>query len=164
MGAKASTEGDVYSYGILLLEMFTGRRPTDQIFKDGLNLHQFTMMALPVKLLQIMDHTLLLRDVEETTSTTRTTRMVAREDNSNNEIHVDEETNNMNLSHMNDNVHKCLLSIFSIGLACSVESAKERMNMREVIRELHSIKDIFLRRGSEEAITQTQYETQINAS
>ena len=107
MGAKASTEGDVYSYGILLLEMFTGRRPTDQIFKDGLNLHQFTMMALPVKLLQIMDHTLLLRDVEETTSTTRTTRMVAREDNSNNEIHVDEETNNMNLSHMNDNVHKC---------------------------------------------------------
>jgi serine/threonine protein kinase len=47
MGGEASTEGDVYSYGILVLEMFTGRRPTDDMFKDGLNLHDFVKMALP---------------------------------------------------------------------------------------------------------------------
>ncbi|CAI0443954.1 unnamed protein product [Linum tenue] len=39
--APVSTNGDVYSYGILLLEMFTGRRPTDETFRDGLNLHNF---------------------------------------------------------------------------------------------------------------------------
>ncbi|KAG5616215.1 hypothetical protein H5410_016039 [Solanum commersonii] len=39
MGSDASIYGDVYSFGILLLEMFTGRKPTDEMFKDNLNLH-----------------------------------------------------------------------------------------------------------------------------
>ena len=47
MGSKASTCGDVYSYGILLLEMFTGKMPTDDMFQDGLNLHNYVKMALP---------------------------------------------------------------------------------------------------------------------
>lgn len=55
MGSKVSPYGDVYSYVILLLEMFTGKRPTDSMFKDGLNMHKFVEMALPEQINEILD-------------------------------------------------------------------------------------------------------------
>ncbi|XP_039158850.1 probable LRR receptor-like serine/threonine-protein kinase At3g47570 [Eucalyptus grandis] len=41
MGSAVSKDGDVYSYGVLLLEIFTGKRPTHNEFKDALNLHDY---------------------------------------------------------------------------------------------------------------------------
>ena len=65
MGSEVSTKGDVYSFGVFLLEIFLGKKPTDEIFKDDLNLHSFVKMALPGQLVQIVDPTLLIREVEE---------------------------------------------------------------------------------------------------
>ncbi|XP_043725936.1 probable LRR receptor-like serine/threonine-protein kinase At3g47570 [Telopea speciosissima] len=48
IGGRATIQGDMFSYGILLLEMFTGKRPTDKMFTDNLNLHNFVKAALPV--------------------------------------------------------------------------------------------------------------------
>jgi serine/threonine protein kinase len=50
-----STYGDVYSFGILLLEMFTGKRPTDDMFQDGLNLHNYVEIALPGRVTEVVD-------------------------------------------------------------------------------------------------------------
>ena len=47
MGGEVSTEGDVYSFGVFLMEMFLGKRPTDEMFKDDLNLHNFVNIELP---------------------------------------------------------------------------------------------------------------------
>ena len=137
MGGEASTEGDVYSYGIFLLEMFLGKRPIDEMFKDGLNLHNFAKMALPERLVQIVDPILLPREVEEMQTST-----LAREDKNKTDIQEDKETLDIvNLCHIDANLHKCLVSVLEIGLACSMESPKERMNMEEVTREMHLIKN-----------------------
>ena len=135
-----SRQGDVYSYGILVLEMFTGRRPTDKMFKDSFNLYNFVRMALPKRLVQIVDPNISTREVDETET---------EEDNHDNYDHKDPEAEEgknhiENLHQMNANMHKCLFSVFKIGLACSLELPQERMNMENVTRELHDIKNAFL--------------------
>ncbi|KAK4595333.1 hypothetical protein RGQ29_013687 [Quercus rubra] len=65
MGDETSIEADTYSYRILLLEMFLGKRPTDDMFKDGLNVHNFAKTALPKELVQIVGPILLPREVDE---------------------------------------------------------------------------------------------------
>ncbi|XP_048420311.1 putative receptor-like protein kinase At3g47110 [Pyrus x bretschneideri] len=59
MGSEVSRNGDVYNFGILLLEMFTGNRPTDNMFGDSFNLHNFVKMALPGRVTEIADAPLL---------------------------------------------------------------------------------------------------------
>ncbi|VVA38009.1 PREDICTED: probable LRR receptor [Prunus dulcis] len=58
MGSEVSTIGDIYSFGILLLEMFTGKRPTDDMFNGDLNLHTYVKMAFPNRVMEIVDSTL----------------------------------------------------------------------------------------------------------
>ncbi|KAK7847428.1 putative receptor-like protein kinase [Quercus suber] len=142
MGGEASRQGDVYSNGTLALEVFTGRRPTDKMFKDSFNLHNFVRMALPERLVQIVDPNLSTRKVDET-------EIQTEEDNHDNYDHKDPEAEEgrhhvKNLQQMNANMHKCLLSVFKIGLACSLQLPQERMNMENVTRELHHIKNAFL--------------------
>ncbi|VAH53142.1 unnamed protein product [Triticum turgidum subsp. durum] len=59
-GSAVSTPGDIYSLGILLLEMFTGRSPTEGTFRDSLDLHKFVEDALPDRTLEIADPTMWL--------------------------------------------------------------------------------------------------------
>uniref|UniRef100_I1R6J7 Receptor kinase-like protein Xa21 n=1 Tax=Oryza glaberrima TaxID=4538 RepID=I1R6J7_ORYGL len=40
LGNKVSIYGDTYSFGVLLLEIFTGKRPTDADFAQDLSLHR----------------------------------------------------------------------------------------------------------------------------
>ncbi|KAI9126024.1 hypothetical protein K1719_003442 [Acacia pycnantha] len=50
MGKKASTQGDVYSFGVLLLEIVTGRPPTDVLVHEGSSLHEWVKRQYPYKL------------------------------------------------------------------------------------------------------------------
>ena len=48
--------GDIYSFGILLLEVMTGKKPTDGMFNDGLSLHKFAYVALPDQVIDVIDN------------------------------------------------------------------------------------------------------------
>ncbi|XP_057488821.1 putative receptor-like protein kinase At3g47110 [Actinidia eriantha] len=65
MGSVVSTYGDVYSFGILLLEMFTRKRPTDEMFKDALSIHGFVKKALSGDISNIADPTLIQQAEDE---------------------------------------------------------------------------------------------------
>ncbi|KAJ1688834.1 hypothetical protein LUZ63_012989 [Rhynchospora breviuscula] len=67
MGGRPSVEGDVYSFGILLLEMFTGVSPTDEKLRDGLSLHRHVELAFPEQVMYIVDTNLLSGDLEVNT-------------------------------------------------------------------------------------------------
>ncbi|XP_077219026.1 uncharacterized protein LOC143853176 [Tasmannia lanceolata] len=127
-GGQASTTGDVYSYGIFLLEMFTGKRPTDDMFKDGLNLRKFTKMALPAQVMEIVDPLLLLEDED------------AKDED-------DQPTKTNNGFDKRLRMQECLVSVLRIGVVCSDESPRERMNMTDVASEMNVIRDIFLEVG-----------------
>nr|GFA51917.1 protein kinase-like domain-containing protein [Tanacetum cinerariifolium] len=55
LGSEMTSSGDVYSYGILLLEVMTGKNPTDDIFKEGLSLHKYASIAFPDHLIDVID-------------------------------------------------------------------------------------------------------------
>ncbi|XP_060974932.1 putative receptor-like protein kinase At3g47110 [Cannabis sativa] len=135
MGGEPSKQGDMYSYGILVLEMFTGRSPTDESFKDDLNLHNFVKMALPERVDQVVDSTLLSGEAVETT--------VTRQNYNNrgtNEIYTEGE---VNISFESPNLFKCLTLVLEVGLACSINSPSERLKVEDVIKELQHIKNAY---------------------
>ncbi|KAL0340206.1 UNVERIFIED_CONTAM: putative leucine-rich repeat receptor-like serine/threonine-protein kinase [Sesamum radiatum] len=59
MGKHASPQGDVYSFGVLLLEMVTGKRPTDVLFREGSSLHEWVKSRYPNKLGPIVEEAMV---------------------------------------------------------------------------------------------------------
>ncbi|GJZ97614.1 putative reverse transcriptase domain-containing protein [Tanacetum coccineum] len=55
IGSEMTSSGDVYSFGILLLEVMTGKNPTDDMFIEGLRIHKVASMALPDHVVDVID-------------------------------------------------------------------------------------------------------------
>ncbi|KAF8039425.1 hypothetical protein BT93_B1841 [Corymbia citriodora subsp. variegata] len=119
MGSAVSTEGDMYSFGVLVLEMFIGKRPTDDMFENGLDLHHFAKAALADRVEKVID-LVLLQEFKEL-----------------------EKRRTVTLEGKNKSwcsIQECLVSIIEIGVACSSESPKERMDIGNALTKLQKIR------------------------
>ncbi|KAG8646141.1 hypothetical protein MANES_10G130433v8, partial [Manihot esculenta] len=123
LGSDPSTSGDVYSYGILLLEMMTSKKPTDNIFVEGLNLHDFARMALPDHAVEIVDPILLQEDEEEEARLNRNEGPT--------QVRYGEKI-------------ECLIRMMKVGAGCSMESPQDRMAISDAVNELQSIRKYYM--------------------
>ncbi|KAH7548517.1 hypothetical protein JRO89_XS14G0146100 [Xanthoceras sorbifolium] len=127
LGNDVSISGDVYSFGVLLLEMFTGKRPTDNMFNDEISLHHFAKVSLPERVMEIVEPSLLLE--------------LSTVDNDNN-------VKKFTIQHGEGRAKtkECLVGVMRIGVVCSMESPAERMEMANVVAKLCSLKEKISRR------------------
>ncbi|KAL6146176.1 hypothetical protein ACLB2K_056859 [Fragaria x ananassa] len=142
MGCQVTILGDIYSYGILLLEMFTGKRPTDDMFKDGLSIHRFTATAFPDRVMDIVDTSLLL-ETEEDNDDKISNDIQERPIMGYNDKGVDKSRR----------LEECLVSVMQIGLSCSKASPKERILMNVVVNKMNAIKDSYLKLTNTKFVT-----------
>ncbi|GFS45497.1 leucine-rich repeat protein kinase family protein [Actinidia rufa] len=125
MGNEVSTFGDVYSYGILILEIFTGKRPTDITFNASVTLHNFAKIALPEQGASIADPTLFQQSENGEVSSG-----------------INNTTNHNSIE--GQRIEECLISILKLGITCSEELMRDRPAMNEVVAQLHVIKNALL--------------------
>nr|BAH20868.1 putative LRR-kinase protein [Oryza sativa Japonica Group]BAH20869.1 putative LRR-kinase protein [Oryza sativa Japonica Group] len=119
-GSTITRAGDTYSLGILLLEMFTGRSPTDDIFRDSMDLHKFVAASFLHQPLDIADPTIWLHEEEN----------VADVKNESIKTRI---------------IQQCLVSVLRLGISCSKQQPRERMMLAEAVSEMHATRDEYLR-------------------
>jgi serine/threonine protein kinase len=115
-GLAVSTSGDVFSLGITLIEMFTGKSPTNDMFRDGMNLHYYAEAALPHKIMEIADSNVWLHDGVNNSNDTR---------------HI-------------TRTRECLSAVIQLGVLCSKQLPTERLSMNDAAAEMHAIRDKYI--------------------
>ncbi|XP_076897175.1 receptor kinase-like protein Xa21 [Bidens hawaiensis] len=106
--------GDVYSFGVLLLEVMIGKRPTDNMFNNGLSLHKFAYLALPNNVMDVIDGDLINYHQDDA-------------------IVMQTKTSNA------QKIEECMASVVNIGVSCSMDSPPQRMNISDVARHLQKV-------------------------
>lgn len=114
-GVKPSTAGDVYSYGILLLEVFTWKSPSDEMFGGGVSLRSWVQQQFPTNIDNVLDVELIeqICDEESTSPCTKP-----------------------------QSLRNCLVAVVGVGLSCAAHSPETRINIREALRRLKSVQAI----------------------
>ncbi|MCI43832.1 receptor-like protein kinase, partial [Trifolium medium] len=108
---KPSTAGDVYSFGIVLLELFSGKSPQNDCFTGGMSITKWVQSAFKDKTVQVIDPQLL--------------SFIFHDDSdrdSNQQLH-------------------CVDAIMGVGLSCAADNSDDRIGVRVAVRQLKTARD-----------------------
>ncbi|KAK9065370.1 hypothetical protein SSX86_016753 [Deinandra increscens subsp. villosa] len=114
LGNEMTSIADVYSFGIILLEMVTGKMPIDDMFSEGFSLHKYASMALPNHVMDVIDVNIL---------------------------EVYQGMSGFNREAKAKKIEECLALMVNIGVSCSVDFPSQRMDIKKVVHELRHILD-----------------------
>ena len=98
--------------------MMTRKNPTDVMFEGDLTLHNFARIALPDRVMEIVDPVLINEELAASNHRISQAR--------------------------NNSKREGLISMVRIGVACTMESPQERMSITHAISELQSVRNILL--------------------
>ncbi|GJV12181.1 probable LRR receptor-like serine/threonine-protein kinase [Tanacetum coccineum] len=116
MGSKPSTKGDVYSFGIMLMEIFTGKNPTDESFVGGLSIKTWVQSAYRTNLDQVLDCA-ILQEADDLFSDYRSMSLKIQPD--------------------------CLKIVMEVAVSCTNDSPEARITIYEALHKLKSVQDMF---------------------
>ncbi|KAL7176488.1 hypothetical protein ACSBR2_029924 [Camellia fascicularis] len=110
-----SAKGDVYSYGIMLMEVFTRKKPTDEMFEGEMSLKSWVsdmiLQGHGGSILLAMDSNLIGSESEDVNFTVK---------------------------------EQCVLSVLSLAMDCLKDQPNERINMKDASARLQKITTVFL--------------------
>jgi serine/threonine protein kinase len=115
VGNTVSTNGDIFSYGILVLETITGKRPSDGGFRQGSSIRDYVKLGLHNQVMDIVDIR-LFSDLKNGLRTISDSSYQSKID--------------------------CLASLLRLGMSCSEETPSSRMPTGDIIRELRATKEL----------------------
>ncbi|CAL8996276.1 unnamed protein product [Prunus brigantina] len=124
-GQKPSTAGDAYSFGVMLLELFTGKSPTHERFTGDQNLIRWVQSSFPHNMTKVIDSQML------------------------NLMHYLPNEDPRTIPELERN---CLISILEVGLSCSCALPDARISLREALYKLETARRTLFSVGHVESV------------
>uniref|UniRef100_A0A0E0PXF5 non-specific serine/threonine protein kinase n=1 Tax=Oryza rufipogon TaxID=4529 RepID=A0A0E0PXF5_ORYRU len=128
IGYIPPAKGDVYSYGMLLLEMITGKRPVDPQFGGDMNLEKWVRDGFPHRAHEVVDERLRGTIVDI--------------------CHEGQQQASAEQKRQQLMLNNIILPVMEVALSCALESPDERSTMRDALCRLKRIKEAFLKNHS----------------
>ncbi|EEC66712.1 hypothetical protein OsI_33040 [Oryza sativa Indica Group] len=113
-GNMVSTNGDIYSYGILVLETVTGKKPAGSKFRQGLSLREYVKSGLDDEVMEIVDMRLCM-DLTNGIPTGNDATYKRKVE--------------------------CIVLLLKLGMSCSQELPSSRSSTGDIVTELLAIKE-----------------------
>ncbi|XP_066341988.1 receptor kinase-like protein Xa21 [Miscanthus floridulus] len=106
------TSNHIFLFNLVLLEILIGKRPTDAMFMDRLDIISFVENSFQSQIFDVIDVHL----VEECKNLTQDKNVPEKE------------------------INKCLLDLVQVAFSCTRSLPSERSNMKQIASEMHAIK------------------------